>query len=218
MELIFDFLSSVNKIAIVAFFCVIGFLCYEIYQLTKEKQKKTKPTLPQLVITQSAPYPTQVKQSFVKPKEIAVSTNHSRTLIIIGALAVLFLLIGYIVVTAKKIQLKKETTAQKVTIIQEISSDGVRIFTPQWLEIGKDMKMVIRPGDTVYIGVQTISEADIDRARIRINETNWQINHITTQYNQKNKVYYKEYTVATGESQLKIDAQLHSASDGWLGE
>jgi hypothetical protein len=38
------------------------------------------------------------------------------------------------------------------------------------------------------------------------------------QYNAEKKMYYKEYVVATGESRLKIDAQLHSATDGWLGD
>ena len=73
-------------------------------------------------------------------------------------------------------------------------------------------------GKKIIIGIQTIVEADIDRARIKINTKDWQISDITTLFNPQLKVYYREYIVATGTAQLKIDAQLHSASDGWLGE
>ena len=70
----------------------------------------------------------------------------------------------------------------------------------------------------VYVGIQTIDEADIDRARIKINEKDWNVAHITSQFNKDKKVYYREYTIASGESKLKIDAQLHSETDGWLGD
>jgi hypothetical protein len=113
---------------------------------------------------------------------------------------------------------KKKIASTSIPIVREIQSAGIRIFDTNWREIDNKGNVKTKPSDMIYVGIQTIVEADIDRARIKINEKEWQIADITTLFNQQHKVYYKEYVVATGTAQLKIEAELHSASDGWLGE
>ena len=138
---------------------------------------------------------------------------------IIGVLTVLIISSIFIYFFVTQLNQKKIKT-QPIPIVQEVSSAGLKVFDKNWTEIKNDGKVQaqIKPGEVVYIGIQTIEEADIDRARIKVNEANWEIKDITTTLNPKLKVYYKEYPVATGTAQLKIDAQLHSASDGWLGD
>ena len=113
---------------------------------------------------------------------------------------------------------KAESNAPKI-VIQEISSLGLKVFTNSWVEVNEgDTGRTLKPGAKLYLGIQTIEEADIDRARIKVNEKDWNVAHITSQFNKEKKVYYREYTIASGESKLKIDAQLHSVADGWLGD
>lgn len=216
MSYFIDFLVSVNKIAVIAFVAVVGLLVYEILQVIRERQKKIKPVLPQLSINEGKKEKSQIYAVIRKEKE---TRNHNTNiLVILGCLSLLLILTGYFIVRSSQLHIKKEVNQKQYTVVEEVSSDGVRVFTLDWKEIGKETKMIIRPGDRIIIGIQTIQEADIDRARIRVNSKEWQIKDITSQFNKNLMVFYKEYSVATGESQLKIDAQLHSANDGWLGE
>jgi len=219
------FFTSVNKIALLAFVIVLGFLAYEVHLFRKEKEKSKKPTIPQFTPSQVPAPPAGVVQATVSapPQSSPVlkktQDEQPKTLIIIGVLTVLIIgsVFTYFFVTQAN---QKKVKVQTVPIVQEISSAGLKVFDKNWSEIKNSEKVEakIKPGDVVYIGIQTIEEADIDRARIRVNKTVWEIKDITTTFNPKLKVYYKEYPVATGTAQLKIDAQLHSASDGWLGE
>jgi len=76
----------------------------------------------------------------------------------------------------------------------------------------------IRSGEVIYIALENISGSDIDRARIRVNTDSWSISDETDLYNSQKKIFYRQYQVASNESVLKIEAQLHSRADGWLGQ
>jgi hypothetical protein len=130
----------------------------------------------------------------------------------------LFVVVGIMIVTYNTNLKKQKIATTPVPIVREISSAGLKVYDTEWNEIENKQKDKAKPGEKLYIGIQTIIEADIDRARIKINERDWQIAHISTLFNPQLKVYYREYIVATGTAQLKIEAQLHSASDGWLGD
>ncbi|PIS16075.1 hypothetical protein COT62_00345, partial [Candidatus Roizmanbacteria bacterium CG09_land_8_20_14_0_10_41_9] len=81
------------------------------------------------------------------------------------------------------------------------------------LEVSK-----LKGGDRILIGIETIKNVDVDRARIRVNETEWKLNHITLNFDSQKSIYYKEYSISSGAASLKIEAQLHSLKDGWLGD
>lgn len=221
---IIDFLLSVNKISLIAFLGVFGFLIYEISLLRSERLKKQKPVLPTfnsadvidtVVVQQQAADAVELPKKIESLKQTKISP-----LLIVILLLMVFFFIGSMLYLFFSNTPKKtpENTGPKV-VIQEISSPGLKVFTNAWVEVnGNEASKLLKPGVKVYVGIQTIDEADIDRARIKINEKEWNIAHITSQFNKEKKVYYREYIVATGESTLKIDAQLHSEADGWLGD
>ena len=221
---IIDFLLSVNKISLVAFLGVFGFLVYEISLLRNERLKKQKPVLPQFNATSvvnTAVMQQQAAAVVELPKKVEQikQTKISPLLIAILILTALFF-IGFTlyIVFSNTSSKKVESNTPKI-VIQEISSPGLKVFTNSWVEVNEsDAGRMLKQGEKLYIGIQTVEEADIDRARIKINEKEWNVAHITSQFNKDKKVYYREYTVASGESKLKIDAQLHSETDGWLGD
>lgn len=221
---IIDFLLSVNKISLVAFLGVFGFLVYEILLLRNERLKKQKPVLPQFnatsiintaVMQQQAAAVVELPKKIDQVKQTKISPLLIAILILTGLFFIGFTLY---IVFSNSASKKTESNAPKI-VIQEVSSPGLKIFSNSWVEVNEsDAGRTLKPGAKLYIGIQTIDEADVDRARIKINEKDWNVAHITSQFNKDKKVYYREYTVASGESKLKIDAQLHSETDGWLGD
>ena len=220
MSGLIDFVSSINKIALLAFFVVFGFLIYEIKKLIGEKKKKEKLIIPQFNDTiQAKPLPVVNNTPLSSPLPMKKSEKRGISLfpIFVGIISligvIVLVIIAYIVN-----QNKQKVSSVSVPIIREITSAGLKVYDVNWVDIETKKSNKARLGEKLYIGIQTIVEADIDRARIKINAKDWQISDITTLFNSQLKVYYKEYIVATGTAQLKIDGQLHSASDGWLGE
>lgn len=219
MDGFFDFFVSINKIALFAFFAVFGFLVYEIKKMMEDKKKKEKPVVPQFnntdqvrssVAANSTPLPP------ITPIKKAEKPGNSVIMIIIGVITLVGVTI--LMVISYNTNLKKQKVTASVPIIREITSAGLKVYDTNWRDIEKRKNDKAKPGEKLYISIQTIVEADIDRARIKVNTQDWRISDITTLFNSKLKVYYREYIVATGTAQLKIQAQLHSASDGWLGD
>jgi|GEM_PF-753994 len=219
---IVDFFVSINKIALFAFVVVFGFLIFEIKKMQDEKKKNEKLTVPSFVDTVKAT-PTAAQNSTplpptqLKPVQRNEHGSNAIVMIIIGTISLLGLLVVMIVTFNTKAA-QKRVASTPVPIIREISSAGLKVYDTNWTEVEKKKTDKAKPGEKLYIAIQTIVEADIDRARIKVNARDWQISDITSLFNPTLKVYYKEYIVATGTAQLKIDAQLHSASDGWLGD
>lgn len=221
---IIDFLLSVNKISLVAFLGVLGFLVYEISLLRNERLKKQKPILPQFnatsivntaVMQQQAAAAVELPKKVDQVKQTKISPLLIAILILTGLFFIGFTLYMVFSNTSNK---KAESNVPKI-VIQEISSPGLKVFNTSWVEVNEgNTDRALKQGAKLYIGIQTIDEVDIDRARIKVNEKDWNVAHITSQFNKEKKVYYREYTIASGESKLKIDAQLHSETDGWLGD
>lgn len=220
MDGLIDFAVSINKIALLAFFAVLGFLVFEVKKMIYEKKKKEKPVVPQFNDT-LINSPIEQSSSTPLPSALRVAKNGNDTsiLLMIGIGVLTLIGVIFILVITYKTNLRKQQIASTpVPIVREITSAGLKVYNTKWEDIEAKKNNKAQPGEKLYIGIQTIVEADIDRARIKVNTKEWQISDITSLFNSQLKVYYKEYTVSTGTAQLKIDAQLHSASDGWLGE
>jgi len=214
MDIVF-FLVSINKISLLAFLVTLGFLGYEVYLLKKNDPVRTKPKIPNfeenVVITTE-----QAKNLNDQPLKIV---NKSDNPIIIILIVFMFLfgvasLLGFS-------NLEKETRVPKVSptpIINIINSKGIRIFDSNLSPISEASLSTVKSGDKIIIGVETVSEVDIDRARIRVNSDRWETNNITLDFDKKLNIYYSNYIVASNQGQLKIEAQLHSQTDGWLGD
>ncbi|MCX6732535.1 MAG: hypothetical protein NTV98_03260 [Candidatus Roizmanbacteria bacterium] len=217
MDGFIDFVTSINKVALLAFFVVLAFLVFEIKKMLDEKRKREKPVVPQfndkmqqkLAAVNSTPLPAII------PLKKNDKTVNPLLMIGIGIISLVGVVV--IMVASYNTSVKKQRTAS-IPIVRQIQSAGLKVYDTNWLEIEKKKNEKAKPGEKLYIGLQTIVESDIDRARIKVNANDWQISDITTLFNPKLKVYYREYIVATGTAQLKIDAQLHSASDGWLSD
>ncbi|MCX6730864.1 MAG: hypothetical protein NTZ55_03375 [Candidatus Roizmanbacteria bacterium] len=212
-----DFVVSINKVALLAFVVVLAFLLFEIKKMMDEKRKKEKPVVPQFndkmqqkpAAVNSTPLPAIV------PLKKNEKTVNPLLMIAIGIISLVGVVV--IMVASYKTSVNKQRTAS-IPIVRQIQSAGLKVYDTNWMEIEKKKNEKAKPGEKLYIGLLTIVESDIDRARIKVNANDWQISDITTLFNPKLKVYYREYIVATGTAQLKIDAQLHSASDGWLSD
>jgi len=216
-----DFITSINKIALLAFMAVFGFLVFEVRKMFDDKKKNEKPVVPRFDDTIIVPPQNSVVNNTpLKPLIPVKKAEKGITVFLmigIGIIALIGFAVLLVISTITNLK-KQKVAATSVPIVREITSAGLKMFNKNWLDISEKKDSKALPGDKLYIGIQTIEEADIDRARIKINSSTWQISDITTLFNPVLKVYYREYTVATGTAQLTIDAQLHSASDGWLGD
>jgi len=92
------------------------------------------------------------------------------------------------------------------------------MYNEKWQELSEEEIKTIRPGTKIIIGIEKINDQNIDMARIKINQGAWDEKSITSHFNQEKNVFYREYQVATNDAFLKIEAQLHSRTEGWLGE
>lgn len=214
-----NFLISINKISLIAFLITFGFLIYEIILLKKESNIKKKLNLPKF----SENFNNNLKineKNIKKKREITINkpNNIIIFLIIISFLFGIITLISFFETREKK---EVNTTRLSLTptpIIEFVNSKGIRIFDENFNPILEENLNKIKKGDRILIGVETVPEAEIDRARIRVNKENWEDNDITLNFSKKFNVFYKEYQIATETNRLKIEAQLHSKEDGWLGE
>lgn len=215
MDILF-ILTSVNKIALIAFVITFFLIVFEIYQIAKQRKKKDKPVIPDydskkkyrpVITARPSMQKNEKKVNFVKP-------NNS---LIVLLILVVFLLVSIyearIFLTPKK---KLPSTSQSLNQLQVSSSDGIRIYDENWQEITtRDFKRIVN-GVTIFIGVETVKGGFIDKARIRINKSIWEKSDETNLFKAKDRVFYREYQVATNESQLRIEAQLHNPKKGWL--
>ena len=209
------FLVSINKISVLAFLITLGFLGYEIYLLKKNDQTKNKPKIPNFegnVAIQTE----QAKNLNDQPTQIVKKSNNPIIIIL-----VIFMVLFALVSLLGFFNLEKETRVSKVNptpVINLINSKGIKIFDSNFKPMSEASLSAVKSGENIIIGVESVSEADIDRARIRINSDKWETDNITLNFDKKLNVYYINYMVASNQGQLKIEAQLHSQADGWLGD
>lgn len=208
---IFQVLNSVNKLSIVAFFVMLGFLVYEVFQLKKEHTKEVNPDIPRFDNI-------QMGAALGTPAYIAPEVNHSPKksihLFIIGILVLMLIITGGFTLFNR--QHKAPETASSSP--QSVQAADIKLFQTDWIEIPATTQRTLSPQTKLIIGIETVKDADIDSARIRVNQTTWKPTDVTSQFNPTYGVYYVAYTPASGAAQLKIEGQLHSHSQGWLGE
>jgi len=219
MEAVIDLLISLNKISLVALVITVGFVSYQIYHLKKETEGKRK----NLVIPEFKPSTntsfTQATKVIV-PEEKKVYMKASIIPIVIGI--ILFFIFGIVFVFGLMHQKSDVETKNKelgpTPIVNFVASKGIKIYNQNWKEFSDELLKKVKPGEHIVLGIETVRQADIDMARIRINKSVWSQEDICTQFNKQLNIYFREYVISTGEAFLKIEAQLHSKTDGWLGD
>lgn len=217
MEVV-DILVSFNKISLLALFIILGFLAYQIYLIKKETETKKK----NIVIPDFKLSPTQSAQSSqpIAKDQKKIYTKSSKIPLIAGL--ILFFVFGIIFILgllrSKAQSVTNSNALQPTPIVNFVASRGIKIYNQNWTEFTEILLRNMRSGDKVFVGIETIRQADIDMARIRVNKNNWDQADITLEFNKRLNIFFKEHMVSTGESFLRIEAQLHSKNDGWLGD
>lgn len=187
--------------------------------MRREKVKEKKPEIPQFDPTKqmgpdhTTPMPV--------PQQVAThKTSAGFHKFIFPILFVMLLLFGIISVAGLLFGNSQQSSVPvpPAPQVQEVKSTGIKIYDNRWVEIPGESTDVLREGDLLYIGVVSVRGANIDMARIKINEPVWSPQHTTTKYNPAFNVYYREYVISPTDVELEIEGQLHDKSTGWLSE
>ncbi len=206
---------SINKLSLLAFIVVLGFLGYEIYSFKKESKKGAKPAVPRFTGDTSL----QISNpKLVTEQTRSIEKKNMTIFIVLGVLLVVFgiiTILGFVRVTSNA---GSSSKAIPTPIVTFAASNGIKILDETFKPLPDEKIPSLVPGTVIMIGVETVPNTDIDRARIRVNSNAWNITDITTQFNKEFNIFYIPYTIATDTVKLDIQAQLHSAEDGWLGE
>jgi hypothetical protein len=213
---IVSLLSSLNKISLIAFLITAGFIIFQFYLFKKEiSVDKTKPNIPDFKEEMS---PLNYTQVVINQKKEPIK-KHSETPLVMGVIVLIFfgLILLFSFLNFQSTNITKSTTVP-TPIINFVASKGIRIYNQNWIELMEVELAKLQSGQTIYIAIENIKEADIDKARVRVNKKQWTADDITLKFNKEKDVFYQEYQISTVSAFLKIEAQLHSKSDGWLGD
>ncbi len=218
MDNILSLLVSINKISIIGFIITLAFLSYQVYLLVKEvKKQKKNVVIPDF---QEQKY-TTLQKSVQKKSEASGTKQYKKPTAIpmIGALLLLIVFgcIALINVIRSKNNMVPESGPAPSPVIRKVVSAGIKVYNENWIQLSDSDLSSLKPGDNIKIAIESVQNAGIDMARIRVNSTEWSPQDITLQYDKTHNVYYKDYRVSTGEAYLRINAQLHSKGEGWIG-
>lgn len=216
---ILQFITSINKISALAFVATLALLIYEVRQLKKTTKKQIKSQLPKFddqKKTAFMPIIPVIPQQTLSVTTVEKKTNHRLMIasVIGGVISLGF--ISVIGITSFSQNSRASQTGSNASP-SEVKSIGLKFFSLSWKELTPAQVGKLEKGTTMYIGIAAIPVKGIDKARIRVNEQSWRLEHETALLSPNGSVYYKEYTIATADARLKIDAQFHSVTEGWLG-
>jgi hypothetical protein len=216
---IVSILVSLNKISLVALMITLGFVFYQVYLLKKETDSKRKNlVIPEFKPETGTTYTHETKILIPENKKLYIKS--SMLPIIIGI--ILFIVFGIIFVVGLLNSKSKEKlvgrSVNPTPIIDFVASRGIKTYDQNWVELPDTMLKKAKPGTYLFLTIESVKNTDIDMARIRVNKNIWTQNDITVKYNKQLNVFYRDYIISTGEAFLKIEAQLHSKTDGWLGD
>jgi len=223
MENILFFISSVNKISIISFFITLILLLYQIYLFKKEiKKRKNKINIPDFKEPSNFPKNDLLMNKIDNKKKENFSFSTSFFLNKFSIFLILFLISFFIFILSLignkndqgVISQPRSSEQEKKILLRS----KIKIYNNKWKEISEEEVRKILPGTKIIVGIEKIDDLNIDMARIKINQGEWDENSITTNFDRKKNVFYREYQIATNESFLKIEAQLHSKTEGWLGD
>lgn len=218
MEMAIFLLLSLNKISLIGFFITLIFLLYQIHLLmTEMKTKKTKLVIPEFKETTIEPTLAS-KNPVAEKNKKNIYYRSNLTNIVAG---VILLIVFGLIVLVGLTQKQKQESSDLITptpIINIVASAGIKIYNENWVEIPDKELAKLKSGTKIIMGMEMIKGADVDMARIRVNNSQWDTDTIATKFNQEKNIFYREYQISTSEAYLKIEAQLHSATEGWLGD
>jgi len=211
---LFSILSYLNKLSLLAFIVTLFALGYQLYLLKKEnKVKKADPHIPKFreEMTTEIPNYTELNPAlFVSNKN---KQNKGLYLAIFFSFILIFAV--FLLIIKKSAQKPSPNSTQ---LINYVTSSGIKVYNNNWAELKDSEIKKLKGGEKIIIGIETIKNSDIDKARIRVNRNQWLSEDITDKFNQAKNVFYRDYMIASEDSALKIEAELHSKTNNWLSE
>lgn len=212
----FGLLGYVNKFSLLAFILTLGVLVYQIYLLKKDSKTDTKtPVIPDFNENLSVPSlnysPLNSKVETEKNKGLNLNLI---ILIVITVGVVLFLFFSIFM----KANNNTDIQEKKAPLVKLTASKGIKIYDSNWVELDEAKISRLAGGDAIIGAIDKTSDTSIDKARIRMNKSAWVTADEDLEYDKARNVFYRNFVVATDAAFLKIEAQLHHSSDGWLGE
>ena len=154
-----------------------------------------------------------------KAEPIRQGPGHSQSQVMIYAIVALITLAVIVVAGIVYSRVKGSGSTGEVSnkpSVSYIESSGIYLYDSSWNALSDDMFASLKKGDSILIGIKTIDGTDIDKARLRVNQQEWLDTDETTQFDQEHGVYYRSYTIPQEQDAMAIEAELHSAVDGWL--
>jgi len=213
-----DFIISINKISLVAFIGTLGFIVYEFLLLKREKDSQSRPNIPNFNENLASKNPLII-QDFMANRQMEkiVKTN---PFILIALLVLLFIfgllsIIGFL--SVKNNSFNSNTLVSPSPRIVYQKAQGIKIYDKNFNLLNDNDLTQMKKNSTIIIGIDKISGTDIDKARIRVNKNLWEQKDLTEKFDTRQNMFYIEYITASDEGKLEIEAQLHSKTDGWLG-
>jgi len=211
---LFSILSYLNKLSLLAFIVTLVALGYQLYLLKKEnKVKKSDPLIPKFREEITTEIPNYTK---LNPALLISNKNNKNKWLYLAIFFSFFLVLVIFLLIIKKSEQKP--TANPSQLVKYITSIGIKVYNNNWIELKDSEIKKLRPGNRIVIGIETIKDNNIDKARIRVNSNRWVDKDVTDKLNQAKNVFYREYIIASDDSALKIEAELHSVTDNWLSQ
>lgn len=211
---LFSILSYLNKLSLLAFIVTLVALGYQLYLLKKEnKVKKSDPLIPKFREEITTEIPNYTK---LNPALLTSNKNNKNKWLYLAIFFSFFLVLVIFLLIIKKSEQKP--TANPSQLVKYITSIGIKVYNNNWIELKDSEIKKLRPGNRIVIGIETIKDNNIDKARIRVNSNRWVDKDVTDKLNQAKNVFYREYIIASDDSALKIESELHSVTDNWLSQ
>lgn len=213
-----SFIERINIITIIFFVFTLTLVVYEWILYRKSRLQPPPPQMPTFAADSQMPA-LSTASSHATP--LSIDSNkpygHRTQLIIVGIIILLSLsaTIAGFFINKKEPPTEKVTTQSTGSPPPTTTSKGVAVYTPSWKSLTAGEIATLKPGDTIFLTIETTSPKENDKARLRVNEEVWLPEHETTLYNSVNRVYYQSYTLTPDYTELKIEAQLHSIAYGW---
>ena len=186
-------------------------MVYEVYLLKKHTSQKGKVSIPDFKegpLTLNQATVIEKKEKRIEKKSLNMAVTVSIVLLIIFGLMSVVGLVHWT---------QTPTTNTTTEVIQSVRSAGIKMYHEDFTELDKEELSHLQGGTKIIVGIDKTSAPDIDSARIRINTLDWNKAIVTQDFNAAHNVYFIKYEVATAEGELNIQAQLHSKTEGWLG-
>lgn len=211
----FSLLGYINKFSLFAFVVTGLVLGYQIYQLKKDAGKKNDhPEIPDFSEKHTIPSLNYTKLD-TSPTPVVKQAPNMNLFFLIGATVVVMLIL-FVALALRNNSSSNQTT--DTPLIKFVASKGIKIYDEKWTELNDQAIAKLTEGGVVLVAIDKTTDPNIDRARIRINKSSWTEEDEKLEFDATKNMYYRNHTMATEAAFLKVEAQLHSKTDGWLGE